>query len=62
MRQRRGFDVYFAWGYGGQYAFTVPELELTVVMTSDAVASREGAHNRALHGLLADLLIPAATR
>ncbi len=62
MRERRGYDVYFAWGYGGQYAFIVPELALTVVMTSDAVAPREGDHNRALHDLLTNVLIPAAER
>lgn len=60
MRERRGYDVYFAWGYGGQYAFIVPELELTVVTTSDAVSPREGGHNRALHDLLTNVLIPAA--
>jgi CubicO group peptidase (beta-lactamase class C family) len=52
--------VYFAWGYGGQYAFIVPELELSVVMTSDAVAPRTGGHNRALHDMVTNLLIPAA--
>ncbi|NJD10237.1 MAG: 6-aminohexanoate hydrolase, partial [Gemmatimonadetes bacterium] len=61
-RQRRGYDVYFAWGYGGQYLFVVPALELTVVMTSDAVAPREHDHNRALHELLTDFIIPAAER
>ena len=60
IRERRGYDVYFAWGYGGQYAFIVPELELTVVMTSDAVSPREGGHNRALHDMLTNMLIPAA--
>jgi len=53
--------VHFAWGYGGQYCFIVPELELTVVMTSDAVAPREGDHNRALHGC-SRYFIPAAER
>ena len=60
IRERRGYDVYFAWGYGGQYAFIVPELELTVVTTSDAVAPRTGGHNRALHDMLTNVLIPAA--
>jgi CubicO group peptidase (beta-lactamase class C family) len=62
MRRAGGYDVYFAWGYGGQYIFIVPELELTVVATSDAVSAREGDHNRALHRLLDDYLIPAAER
>lgn len=62
MRGSRGRDVYFAWGYGGQYIFIVPSLELTVVTTSDAVSAREGDHNRALHRLLDDYLVPAAER
>jgi len=60
MRSTRGYDIYFAWGYGGQYIFIVPELELTFVTTSDAVAPREGGHNRELHRLVSDYLIPAA--
>ncbi|MGH7552855.1 MAG: serine hydrolase domain-containing protein [Longimicrobiales bacterium] len=62
MRSSNGYDVYFAWGYGGQYIFIVPALELTVVTTSDAVSPREGDHNRELHRLLDDFLIPAALR
>lgn len=60
MRRSGSYDVYFAWGYGGQYAFVVPDLELTVVTTSDPVAPREGDHNGALQLLLDELLIPAA--
>lgn len=60
MRKGAGFDVYFAWGYGGQFVFIVPALELTVVTTSDPVTPREGDHNRAVHDLLDELLIPAA--
>lgn len=52
-------DVYFAWGYGGQYAFVVPSLELTVVMTSDPISPREGGHNRALHLLLDEIVVAA---
>lgn len=59
-RPSGSYDVYFAWGYGGQYVFIVPDLELTVVTTSDPVSPREGDHNRALHRLLDELLVPAA--
>ena len=62
LRSARGHDIYFAWGYGGQYVFIVPGLELTVVTTSDAAAPREGRHNRTLHRLIDDLLVPAAVQ
>lgn len=60
MRHSGTYDVYFAWGYGGQYVFIVPELELTVVTTSDPVAPRASDHNHALERVLDELLIPAA--
>jgi CubicO group peptidase (beta-lactamase class C family) len=59
-RRSGSHDVYFAWGYGGQYVFIVPDLELTVVTTSDPVSPREGDHNGALQRLLDELLVPAA--
>ena len=62
QRFGRNHQVFFAWGYGGQYAFVVPDLDLTVVTTSDAVSPREGDHNGALHGLLTNMLIPAAEK
>lgn len=54
-------DVRFAWGYGGQMVFVVPDLRLTVVMTSDPEPqeTRDG-HVDALHGLLDRGFIPAA--
>jgi CubicO group peptidase (beta-lactamase class C family) len=58
-RYAHGHDVRFAWGYGGQFIFVVPTLDLVVVMTSDAESRREGDHNRALHRLLEDAIIPA---
>ncbi|RYG07315.1 MAG: class C beta-lactamase-related serine hydrolase [Caulobacteraceae bacterium] len=35
LRRSGRHDVRFAWGYGGQMVFVVPDLRLTVVMTSD---------------------------
>lgn len=63
MRRAGGHDVFYAWGYGGQMVFVVPDLRLTAVMTSDPtpVETRDG-HVQALHALLADGFIPAAER
>lgn len=61
VRRSNGYDVYFAWGYGGQYVFIVPDLELTVVTTSDALSRRRG-HNRSIHRIVDDFLVPAAER
>jgi CubicO group peptidase (beta-lactamase class C family) len=56
----RGHPMFYAWGYGGQFIFVVPELELTVVTTSDPDAAREGDHLRAVRRLLAEWIVPAA--
>jgi CubicO group peptidase (beta-lactamase class C family) len=55
-----GHPVRFAWGYGGQMIYVLPDLRLTVVMTSDASAARDGGHIDALHRLVADGIVPAA--
>ncbi|MFB6278437.1 MAG: serine hydrolase domain-containing protein [Salinibacter sp.] len=57
-----GERVAFAWGYGGQYVFVVPRLDLVVVCTS-ALRNRprgSGDHNERLLRLLANHIIPAA--
>ncbi len=58
--QVRGHPIFYAWGYGGQFIFVVPGLELTVVTTSDPDAPREWDHLRAVRQLLAEWIIPAA--
>lgn len=60
MREARGYPLYYAWGYGGQFIFIVPELELTVVTTSDPTASRGGDHLRTVHDIVDNAIIPAA--
>ena len=53
-------DVYYAWGYGGQFIFIVPDLELTVVTTSAPNGPRDWEHLGSIYDLLASELIPAA--
>lgn len=59
-RTAGGHEVRFGWGYGGQFLFVIPELELTVVFTSDPWSPRDGGHNQVLHRIVDDLLVPAA--
>ena len=61
IRQSNGHPVYFAWGYGGQFIFVIPTLELVVVTTSDASPTRrERGHLEAIYDLLDTAIVPAA--
>lgn len=59
-----GRKLYYAWGYGGQFIFIVPELALTVVTTSAAAGPRDFEHlgeiYRALEQCIAPAVAPAA--
>ena len=60
IKESSGHPVYFAWGYGGQYVFVVPALEMVAVFVSDADAPRTPGHLDAVHAIVDDLLVPAA--
>lgn len=55
-----GYPMFYAWGYGGQFIFVIPDLELTVVTTSDPESPREGEHLREVRTLLDEWIVPAA--
>lgn len=55
-----GHPMFYAWGYGGQFIFVVPELALTVAATSDPFGPRGGRHLDAVHDLLDNGIVPAA--
>jgi CubicO group peptidase (beta-lactamase class C family) len=62
IRDLAGYRGHYAWGYGGQFIFVVPDLELVVVMTAASeVQAREerGRNRRSAYGILEDFVIPA---
>jgi CubicO group peptidase (beta-lactamase class C family) len=61
-RTAHGFDIRFAWGYGGQFIFVVPALQLVVVATSDPNARRYWGHTDELHDIVENEIIPAVSQ
>jgi CubicO group peptidase (beta-lactamase class C family) len=57
MREFAGEPAYFAWGFGGQYVFIIPRLQLVVVTTSSTATGEERrGHRRTIFGLLEDVI------
>jgi CubicO group peptidase (beta-lactamase class C family) len=60
-----GHDTCFAWGFGGQYVFVVPDLDLVIVTTaSPDVSDERRGHRRQVFDILTRLIVEplAATR
>jgi CubicO group peptidase (beta-lactamase class C family) len=49
--------AYFAWGYGGQYVFVMPELEAVAVFTANP-ASRQRGFNDMIYDTMDDAVVP----
>lgn len=52
--------VHFAWGYGGQFVFVVPRLDLVMVVTSSLTNRPPGSgrHNQRVYDLLGCYVMP----
>lgn len=60
IRELAGRDVVYAWGYGGQFAFVIPELRTVVVTTSVSdPGSERREHLDGIYDLVAETVIPA---
>ena len=42
LRRLSGYDTYIAWGFGGQFIFLFPELDLILVSTADTMNNPAG--------------------
>jgi CubicO group peptidase (beta-lactamase class C family) len=52
------YKSFYAWGYGGQFIFVIPDLDLVVVTTSRSDVSRERRdHNDAIYRIVEDLIV-----
>jgi CubicO group peptidase (beta-lactamase class C family) len=59
-RREQDHRMHYGWGYGGQYVFIVPTLELTIVATSQPYASGGREHRRRLQAIVTEEIIPGA--
>lgn len=54
-----GYDVFFAWGFGGQYIFMIPKLNAVVVVTSFLTnANQSRTYKEPVFDLLENYILP----
>jgi len=56
-----GYNVFMAWGWGGQFAFVVPEIDLVIATAADGNVESEQARQQeiAIFNVIVDTIIPA---
>ena len=52
-------EVVFAWGNGGQYIILLPEIDTTIIITSNLTNSGSRQYQREIFQFLGDVLLPA---
>ena len=58
IRQMAGHATFYAWGYGGQFIFLVPDLDLVVVTTSSSNPGNDrGRHLREIYRIVEDYIV-----
>ena len=58
VHDMQGYETCFAWGFGGQYIFVVPPLDLVMVTTSSPdVGEERRGHRRTLLEMLNELVV-----
>jgi CubicO group peptidase (beta-lactamase class C family) len=58
IREMAGVPSYYAWGFGGQFIFVMPRLQLVVVSTSAAtVTDDRRSHRRTVDDLIERLIV-----
>jgi CubicO group peptidase (beta-lactamase class C family) len=58
MDEMEGHQIYYAWGFGGQYIFVVPDLDLVVVTTSSPnLGEDRREHRTALYDMVDQLIV-----
>lgn len=56
-REVGGYQTYFAWGYGGQYIFIIPELNAVTVITSSLDTATQNSYKETVFNVLNEYII-----